>query len=1619
MALALCVPSAGLVALPAVAAEPTARAAAAPAGPDAGHVVIGEAYLSGGSANAPYAAKFVELFNPTGAAVALDGWSVQYRARTGSGTSTDLVALSGSIAAGGHYLVGGSSNGETGDALPAPDARGTLNPQGQSGTLALVASSSRVTLPTGDVTAAGNAAVVDLLGYGTSNTFEVAPAPAGRANTAGGSLGRTGFADDNSADFEVADDVTPQNAASDDAGTPTDPPTDPTDPPVDPTDPVAIADIQGTGEKSALEGDTVTTRGVVTAAYPTGGLNGVVIQTPGTGGDVDLTSHTASDGIFVYSAAAAKDLTVGEYVEVTGAVSEYPSKSGSTVTGYLTELAPAAGGWTVLDEAAEAVKPAVVPWPSGDAQRESLESMLLAPEGDLTVTDNYSTNYYGSVGLAAGGTPLRQPTDVGRPGSAEAAAVVADNAARAVVLDDGATTNFSTPANSGKPLPYLTGGAPVRVGAAVTFTTPVVLDQRYGTWNLQPLAELTPAVADAVQPATFEDTREAHPQDVGGDLTIGTFNVLNYFTTTGDQLTGCTYYTDRTGDPVTVSGGCDARGAADAENLGRQQTKIVAAITALGADVVSLEEIERSSAFGKDRDDALSHLVDALNAADGAGTWAFVPSPAAVPADEDVIRTAFIYRTASAEPVGASQILTDAAFDNAREPLAQTFRPAAGDEAQDVVVVANHFKSKGSGTGADADQGDGQGASNASRVAQAHALEAFADEFSAAAGTDRVLLVGDFNSYSKEDPLQVLETAGYTDLGASTGKSTYLFGGVVGSLDHVLASPAAAAAVTGTDVWNINSVEPIANEYSRYDDNVSNLYDETPFRSSDHDPLLVGLALAGGDGDGSTTIDLLGINDFHGRIDANTVKFAGTVEQLKAQNPDGTLFLSAGDNVGASLFASAVQDDEPTIDVLNALGLTVSATGNHELDKGFADLTGRIQDRADYRILGANVYEKGTTTPALPEYEVETVDGVRVGVIGAITQEAPTLVTPGGIADLDFGDPVDAVNRVADQLTDGDESNGEADVLVATVHEGASEGTPDGASLEDEVAQGGAFAKIVQETSPKVAAIFTGHTHKQYAWDAPVPGEDGVTRPIIQTGDYGANVGHVSLTLDDATHAVTAYTVENVARTTTADADLVATYPAVKEVSGIVTAALAHAAEVGSQKVGSVSADITTAFSGGSYVDGVYVPAPVTTPPTGGRDDRASESTLGNTVANALRDSLADPSRGGADIGVVNPGGLRDELYYAPDGTVTYAEANSVLPFVNNLWSLTLTGAQVTTMLEQQWQTDASGNRPSRPYLALGLSDNVSYTVDTADGTAAPGGHVTSVTIDGKPLDPAGEYRVATFSFLATGGDNFRVFTQGTDVKDSGLVDRDAWVAYLGAHQDLAPSFARTRTVVPALPGTVTAGESTAVDVTHLDLTSLGSPQNTSAKAYLVPRGGAFDPSAPGTPVATAQVSGGATTLAVGVPAGTAAGEYDLWVVADPSGTTARVPLTVEAAVPQHAVPVDVSATSQCVGKKGRVTVSATNTGTVAIDVRLTTAWGDEKFTKVKPGKTVTSTFATKERSVAAGRATVAAYYWDGVGHYEVYQAPYAAVDCAPAPPQQSFWGQVVTFLTTIFARWF
>ncbi|MDN4161678.1 ExeM/NucH family extracellular endonuclease [Nocardioides abyssi] len=801
-------------------------------------LVISEVYGGGGNAGATYRSDFIELHNPTGSAISVDGWSVQYRASGNSAAASGVTPLTGTVPAGGYYLVQqASGTGGTVD-LPTPNATGGIAMSGSAFTVWLSDGTTPLNPPVGSATSVSG--VVDLVGV-NSNTFETTKT-GGTANAT--SASRTApDGDVNAAEFTIGT-PNPQSTAT----TPEEP-----EEPEEPTAPQAatIAEVQGTGAVSPLAGSTVVTTGVVTAAWPTGGLSGFYLQTPG-----DPATPAASDAVFVYTPGLAADgyPAVGESVEVTGAVTEFNG---------LTEItADAAGLREVADLGTVVPLPAVpgtdcalpgTDCPTGaelDALREAHEGEAVLPTGPITVTDTYdgsaynggsaSSGFFGEIGLAVDDQPLVTPTEVvDAQDTAGVAARAAYNNAHRVILDDGSSLNYASNANKGLPLPYYTAEHTVRVGAAVTFTEPVVLDYRFG-WKLQP----TEQVVGVPEGISFEQDRPALPEDVGGDVKLATFNVLNYFTTLGTDVAGCSSYNDRAGNPITVNScsGNGPRGAWDAASFERQQAKIVDAITKLDADVVSLEEIENSLVVdGHDRDEAVAALVEALNADAGATRWDYVRSPAEVPADEDVIRTAFIYDPATVRPVGASQIFDDPAFANARQPFAQVFTGVDGDDSDGFAVVANHFKSKGSGT----PDPFGQGNANDSRVAQAQALVGFADTFAAARGVEKIFLAGDFNAYSEEDPVQLIEAAGYTSLESTSDpdEESYNFDGAVGSLDHVFANAAARGVVTGVDVWNINAEESVYYEYSRFNSNVTDLYTVDPFRSSDHNPEIVGIDL--------------------------------------------------------------------------------------------------------------------------------------------------------------------------------------------------------------------------------------------------------------------------------------------------------------------------------------------------------------------------------------------------------------------------------------------------------------------------------------------------------------------------------------------------------------------------------------------------------------------------------------------------------------------------------------------------------------------------------------------------------------------------------------------------------
>ena len=612
-----------------------------------------------------------------------------------------------------------------------------------------------------------------------------------------------------------------------------------------------IPDIQavGAGDDSAMVGATVTTVGVVTASYPAAEsglgatLDGYTIQTPGSGGAWD-EGRANSEALFVYAGKNGQVPAPGTCVRVTGTVGEFPATTAKGNPQSLTQLS--ATGFAQVD-GCEAVAPTPVTGVPADGQAEPYESMLLAPQGTWTITDNYQTNQYGTLALTPGPEPLRAATDVVAPGQA-ARDYEAANAARVIALDDGTNTNLLKGAATEVPYAYLANGAPARVGYHVSFDGPVVLEPRHGSFVFQPTSMV--AGHPDRSPVTITGQRPGAPT-VGGDTRVATFNVLNYFSDLGVDEAGCTGYPDRTGAFVTAKK-CRVRGAFSREAFANQQAKIVAAINALGADVVALEEIENPLAVGSgtDRDASLARLVEALNEAAGAGTWAYVPSPPIIPADEDVIRVAFIYKPARVSPVGSSVIHDDPAFTGlARQPLAQEFARVSLERAATptFVVIANHFKSKGSvpegAPAGNADNGDGQGNANAIRVAQARALASFAARYA----DKPTLLVGDFNSYSQEDPIKALEGAGWARV-SGAGPASYVYSGRSGSLDHVFANAAAKPLLAGVTSWAVNAQESIAFEYSRAGMNAHlSVEADNPYRSSDHNPEIIGLTLLGAD----------------------------------------------------------------------------------------------------------------------------------------------------------------------------------------------------------------------------------------------------------------------------------------------------------------------------------------------------------------------------------------------------------------------------------------------------------------------------------------------------------------------------------------------------------------------------------------------------------------------------------------------------------------------------------------------------------------------------------------------------------------------------------------------------
>ena len=576
-----------------------------------------------------------------------------------------------------------------------------------------------------------------------------------------------------------------------------------------------IGQIQGTGTASPMQGSVVEIEGVVVGAYPgTSGFRGFFVQEED--GDQDGNAAT-SDGVFVFDANGGASYAEGDLVRVRGRVTEF---SNLTQLDNLTNVATCDTG--------ESVTPTPIALPFASSTfAERYEGMLVEEpsDHDLVVTELFNFGRFGEIMLT---TDERQwtPTHLVDPGPAAVAMQAAINLDR-IILDDGRNDQNIDPTVF--PAGGLSASNTIRVGDTVAGGS-FVLEQRFGAYRLQPTSDLP----------TIEPTNPRRPTspDVGGDVRVAAMNVLNYFTTF-DTIRGSGNGPDICGPLASL----ECRGANTGFEFQRQRTKIIEAILGLDASVVGLMEIENNPTA------SIQDLVNGLNAETAPGTWTFIDTGTI---GTDAIKVGLIYRPADVSPVGAHAVLDSSVdprfIDTRNRPaLAQTFDADGGR----FTVVVNHLKSKGSacGAGDDDTSSGGAGNCNLTRTRAAEALVDWIAEDPTGSGDRDVLVIGDLNSYAQEAPIDVFRNAGYTDtLAASLGSEAYsfVFQGLSGYLDHGLASPTLAAQVTGAAEWHINVDEPPVLDYNddfKSPNHVNTLYAPTPYRSSDHDPLVVGLDL--------------------------------------------------------------------------------------------------------------------------------------------------------------------------------------------------------------------------------------------------------------------------------------------------------------------------------------------------------------------------------------------------------------------------------------------------------------------------------------------------------------------------------------------------------------------------------------------------------------------------------------------------------------------------------------------------------------------------------------------------------------------------------------------------------
>jgi 5'-nucleotidase len=519
----------------------------------------------------------------------------------------------------------------------------------------------------------------------------------------------------------------------------------------------------------------------------------------------------------------------------------------------------------------------------------------------------------------------------------------------------------------------------------------------------------------------------------------------------------------------------------------------------------------------------------------------------------------------------------------------------------------------------------------------------------------------------------------------------------------------------------------------------------------------------------TTNVQLLAINDFHGNleppsgssgrigtIDAGGVEFLAThIAQLRATNPN-TLVVSAGDLIGASPLLSGLFHDEPTIEAANLFGLDLNAVGNHEFDEGATELL-RMQEGgchpvdgcqdgtgfggAEFDFLAANVERTETGETLFAPYKIVKFQGVKVGLIGMTLEGTPEIVTPSGVAGLEFHDEADTVNALVPELRKQN-----VETIVVLIHEG---GFPTGAFNECPGISG-PIVDIVNRTSDEVDLFVSGHTHQAY--NCVIDG-----RPVSSAASFGRIVTDIDMKISRASKEPVQISVNN--NIVTRD---VARDPAQ---TALIDRYRVVAAPIANRVVGSITADITRT------------------------NNAAGESSLGDHIADAQLAATTAPDLGGAVIALMNPGGIRTDLVFNQisggelPGQVTYGEIFAVQPFGNNLVTMTLTGDQIERVLEQQWG-------PGTRQVILQISDSLRYTWDA---TAPIGSRIDPATImiNGTPISPVATYRVTVNNFLADGGDGFSVLREGTN-RLGGVVDTDAFADYFTANSPLAPT-PRTR----------------------------------------------------------------------------------------------------------------------------------------------------------------------------------------------------------------------------------